>query len=279
MKKLLVGMMVMFASICGANAQTKAIHIEKQGKGQPVLFLPGFITPGTMWNETVQNLKGKNEVHLISYAGFNGLEPIPMPWYATIKDELLKYVQENGLKNIKIVGHSMGGNLAIDLASALGKKVNRVVIVDALACMREVMMPGVPAASLQYESKYNQQMLQATDEMFAKTATMMAQGMTTPAEKQELIKSWILAADRKTYVYGYTDLLKLDVRPQLTSVTAPVLILGAPFPAKEVVLSNFEKQYSGLANKKIEIAPSGKHYIMFDEPQWFCDQLNAFFAK
>jgi len=279
MKKLLVGMMVMYASIYGANAQPKAIHIEKQGKGQPVLFLPGFITPGTVWNETVQNLKGKYEAHLVSYAGFNGLAPIPMPWYETIKNELVAYARDKKLKNIRLVGHSMGGSLALDLAAALGERVDAVVLVDALACFREVMMPGVPATSLQYESKYNQQMLQASDEAFAQTAGMMAQGMTSVPEKQQQIKLWILEADRKTYVYGYTDLLKADARPLLPAIQAPVLILGAPFPSKEAVLPNFEKQFADLANKKIEIAPSGRHYIMFDEPQWFYDQLNAFFAK
>jgi pimeloyl-ACP methyl ester carboxylesterase len=279
MKKLLIGMMVMCASIYGANAQPKAIHIEKQGKGQPVLFLPGFITPGTVWNETFKNLKGKYEAHLVSYAGFNGLEPIPMPWYETIKKELVAYANDNKLKNIRLVGHSMGGGLALEIAAALGERVSAVVLVDALACFREVMMPGVPAASLQYESKYNQQMLQATDEAFAQTAGMMAQGMSVVPDKQQEIKSWIVQADRKTYVYGYTDLLKADARPLLASIQAPVLILGAPFPSKEAVLPNFEKQFADLKNKKIEIAPAGRHYIMFDEPQWFYNQLNTFFAK
>ena len=278
MKKLFAVSMILCATM-GTMAQPKAVHIEKTGKGQPILFLPGFITPGSVWNETVQQLNGKHQVHLVSYAGFNGFEPIPMPWYETIKNELISYAKENKLKNLKLVGHSMGGSLALDLAAALGDRVSAVVLVDALACFREVMMPGVPASSLQYESKYNQQMLQATDEVFLKTASMMAQGMTTPADKQELIKQWIAQADRKTYVYGYTDLLKVDARPLLASIQAPVLILGAPFPSKEVVLPNFEKQYADLKNKRIEIAPAGRHYIMFDEPLWFYDQINAFFAQ
>ncbi len=279
MKKLLVAILILFVPFLVARAQSKAIHIEKFGKGQSIVFLPGFITPGTVWNETVGNLKGKYQVHLVSYAGFNGLAPIPMPWYETIKNHLIAYVKENKLKNVRLVGHSMGGGLALELAAALGDRVSAIVLVDALACFREVMMPGVPASSLQYESKYNQQMLQASDEAFAQTAGMMAQGMTTVPDKQAQIKSWILQADRKTYVYGYTDLLKADARPLLASIQAPVLILGAPFPSKDAVLPNFEKQFADLKKKRIEIAPAGRHYIMFDEPQWFYDQLNAFFAK
>lgn len=261
------------------QAQNPAIKVEKTGKGALVIFLPGFITPGSVWNETIQNLKGNYESHTVSYAGFNGNAPIPMPWYATLKKELVDYIKTNNLTNIKLIGHSMGGNLAVDVAAEVGSAVDRIIIVDALACMRDIMMPGVPAEALAYENPYNKQILEQTDEAFAKNADMMAQGMTSIPEKQALIKSWILEADRTTYAYGYTDLLKLDLRPTLTTIQAPVLILGAPFPSKEVVTPNFEKQYANLANKTLEIAPGGRHFIMFDQPEWFYNQVNAFLAQ
>lgn len=276
MKKLIV--LLLISIVAPALAQP-AFKVDKTGKGMPVLFLPGFMTPGSVWAETAKNLNGKYEAHLISYAGFNGNAPIAMPWYATIKKELVNYVKVNKLKNLKLIGHSMGGNLAVDLAAELGDVVDKIIIVDALACMREVMMPGVPAEALQYESPYNKQMLEMNDDAFQKSAIMMAQGMTTVTEKQELIKSWILETDRKTYVYGYTDLLKLDVRPALAQIKVPALILGAPFPTKEIVLPNFEKQYTNLANKQLEIAPGGRHYIMFDQPEWLYNQINNFLAK
>jgi hypothetical protein len=58
-----------------------------------------------------------------------------------------------------------------------------------------------------------------------------------------------------------------------------VLILGAPFPSKEVVTPNFEKQYANLTNKTLEIAPAGKHFIMFDQPEWLYTQINTFLAQ
>lgn len=273
--------MFLLVVITGSQAfgQFSATRITKSGHGVPILFLPGFITPGSVWDETVKNLKGNYESHLVSYAGFNGIDPIPMPWYDAIKKELIAYVKINKLTHLKLIGHSMGGNLAVDLAAELGSAVDHVIIVDALACMREVMMPGVPVEAFQYESAYNQQMLAQQAEAFQQNASMMAQGMSANAEKHELLKGWILEADRKTYVYGYTDLLKLDVRPALANIKVPVLILGAPFPTKEIVTPAFEKQYATLTNKTIEIAPAGRHFIMFDQPQWLYNQINSFLAK
>ncbi|WP_024771000.1 alpha/beta fold hydrolase [Aquimarina macrocephali] len=260
-------------------SQTSAIKTEIVGQGNPVLFLPGFTTPGSIWNNTVEHLTTKSEAHLISYAGFNGNPPIAMPWYDTIKKELIVYIKDRNLTNVTIIGHSMGGNLAIDLAAALPDTITRLVIVDSIPCMRELMMPGVPESQIQYDSPYNKQMLQTEDTQFKQTATMMAQNMTNNKDKVDVLINWIMEADRKTYVYGYTDLLKLDLRKILNKVTAKTLILGASFPSVEVAKSNYEKQYTTLANKSIKMASNSKHFIMFDQPEWFYTTVNAFLAN
>jgi pimeloyl-ACP methyl ester carboxylesterase len=273
--KNLVFIIALFFTMQLSTAQTKAIEITTEGKGNPVLFLPGFTNPGTIWKATFEQLKTSKKAHFVSYAGFNGLKPIEMPWYATIKKELIAYIKHKDLKNIEIVGHSMGGTLAADIAAEIPERIQKIVLVDALPCMREVMMPGVPAESLQHKSPYNDQMLAMNDKEFASMAGMMAAGMTDNQQKVETVKNWILEADRKTYVYGYTDLLKLDVRPQLAKIHVPVLILGAPAYG-DISKQNMEKQYANLSNKTLKMAPKGKHFIMFDNEEWFYQQLNSF---
>lgn len=278
MKKLITTALFIF-SMSMAHSQTPAIRVEKIGKGTPILFLPGFTTPGSVWKETVNNLNGKYESHLVSYAGFEGLAPIEGPWYETVKAAILDYIKENKLSGINIVGHSMGGNLAVEIAAALPDKVTRVVLVDSLPCMRELMMPGVPASQISYDNPYSKQLLNMTPEAFKQTSTMMAQSMTSTLEKVDTLASWSVKADRKTFVNGYTDLLKLDLRDVLEKISAKTLILGAPFPNKDIVLVNLDKQYSKLPNKTIEVAPAGKHFIMFDQSEWFYNKLNSFLTK
>lgn len=278
MKRLILLAGLLTAAATLAYGQ-KAIYVEKQGSGNPILFLPGFTTPGSVWNETIANLNGNYETHTVSYAGFNGHPPIGTPWYAPIKAELVAYVKKENLQNLTVIGHSMGGNLATELAAELPEYVTGLIIVDALSCMRELMMPGVSAESLQYDSPYNNQMLTMTDEGFKQVATMMAQNMTNNQAKAAEIASWSLAADRETYVYGYTDLLKLDLRPVLSKIQIPTLILGATFPSKEVVKGTFDTQYVNLPNKTIELADNSKHFIMFDQPEWLYSQINAYLTR
>jgi pimeloyl-ACP methyl ester carboxylesterase len=256
--------------------QEKAIKVEVIGEGDPVLFLPGFITPGSVWKETLQNLTIKNESHLFSYAGFNGIDPIEMPWYENVKNAIFSYIEKKDLKDIHIIGHSMGGNLAVDIAARFPKRVKKMIIVDALTCMREVMMPGVAASNLQYESPYNKNLLNMKADQFRGMASNMAGFMTLKKEKVAVLTKWILEADRKTYVYGYTDLLKLDLREKLSAIKTKTLIIGASFPNVAIAKANFVKQYANLSNKTIEMASNSKHFIMFDQPTWFYTKVNTF---
>ncbi len=256
--------------------QTVAIKTVTIGKGKPILFFPGFTVPGSIWKETIENLTLKRKSYLFSYAGFNGNKPIEIPWYSTIKNSIIEYIRVNNLSDIIIIGHSMGGNLAVDIASELPNKVSKIVIVEALPCMRAVMMPNVPAESLYYESPYNKQMLEMDNKQFENMAKMMASNMTLNTEKTDILTSWILEADRKTWVYGYTDLLKLDLRNKLSKIKCETLILGTPYQSKEIAKENYEKQYANLPNKVIKMASNSKHFIMFDQAEWFYKTINDF---
>ena len=278
MMKIFATAFIVFISTV-ALSQQRAITVEKRGQGGPVLFLPGFTSPGRVWDETVQNLQGQKQSHLVSYAGFNGITPIDTPWYSSIKAALLQYIHTEKLSGLTIIGHSMGGTLAIDLAATLPDKVTKIILVDALPCMRALMMPGVKASELQYNSPYNQQMLQMKETAFQNMAGMMAKNMTDNQLKTDTLVQWSVATDRNTFVYGYTDLLRLDLRDDLKKVKAETLILGAPFPSAAAVMPTFEQQYANLAHKTIALAPAGKHFIMFDQPRWFYNKVNAFLYK
>ena len=268
-----------YASNNEISKPSEPIIIETIGQGKPILFLPGFTTPGSIWKETVENLTLERKSYLVSYAGFNGNEPIEMPWYSSIKNSIIEYIKLNNLSDIIIIGHSMGGNLAVDIASELPDNVSKIIIVEALPCMREVMMPNVPAESLYYDSPYNEQMLSMDDQQFNKMAAMMASNMTFNKDKEDVLSNWILAADRKTWVYGFTDLLKLDLRNVLDKVKCETLILGASFPDVKIAKANYESQYSNLSNKTILMASNSKHFLMFDQPEWFYKTVNDFLGN
>ncbi len=274
MKQYITTVIALFLSIV-IFAQTPAIQVKTSGKGQPVFLLPGFTCPGAVWDETVSRLKGDHQFLQVSYAGFGGQAPIETPWYESIKKELMGYITSHKLSAVTIIGHSMGGTLALDLAADLpAGVVKSIVVVDGLPCMRAVMMPGVSGDQLQYKSPYNDQLIAMKEEPFLKNAQMYARQMTNVEGKQAVLTDYAVKADRKTYVYGYTDLLKMDIRPSLSRIKVPALILAASFPNKEMVEKTMNSQFESLPNKTIEIVPESRHFIFFDQSEWFYNRIN-----
>lgn len=269
-------LIIFFILLTGLVNAQKAFEVTISGKGQALIFLPGFTTPGSVWDQTIAALDKNYTVYQFTYAGFGGVAPIELPWYSTLSDQLAAYMESENIKKAIIVGHSMGGMLAIDLAAKVPGRIEKMVLVDALPCIRAVMMPQYTADQIQLESPYTRQMIAMTDSAMRQTATYMAQGMTNSADKYPTLINWILKSDRETYVYGYTELLKLDLRPKLANIETNTLVLAADFPTKEVASQTINAQFQDLKNKEIKIAPGSKHFIMFDQPQWFYDELNAF---
>lgn len=260
-------------------AQSNAYQVKVMGKGSSIVFLPGFTCPGEVWDPTISNLEDEYETHQFTYAGFGGVPEIEFPWYATLVEEISTYIKEADLKNVVIIGHSMGGMLAIDIAAKLPNRIKKMVLVDALPNIREIMMPQVPVEQIVFDNPYNNQMLAASDSALGVTAGYMAMGMSNQTNRHQELIDYILNSDRKTYVYGYTELLRLDLKEKLKDLTTKTLILGADFPSREAVLPNFESQYANLKNKEIKIATNSKHFIMYDQSEWFHQEVNNFLAE
>jgi len=77
-------------------------HVEITGKGEPIIFIPGFTVPGDIWNPIVEELKNNYECHIVTLAGFGGKAPIAFPWLPKINQSLKNYIVENDLENITI---------------------------------------------------------------------------------------------------------------------------------------------------------------------------------
>ena len=114
---------------------------------------------------------------------------------------------------------------------------------------------------------------------FETMATAISRAMSTNTQAQQMIKDWIIQADRKTYVYGYTDYLKLDLREELKQVTVPVTIIAAEKPfGKDMVKQTYASQYTNLSHYDLIIADGAAHFVMFDKPDWFVGQVQQILA-
>lgn len=262
-----------------AQKNNQAIYAQVSGKGQPILLLPGFTVPGDSWQPIVKELETNFECHVITLAGFGGKKAIEFPWLPKVNEALENYISKNNLKNITVIGHSLGGTIAAWLASREKNNIEKIILVDALPAAGALMIPKYNPDYLVYESPFNKQQLNMNSKDFENLANSMAKGMSLNKDAQNNIKKWMLQADRKTYVYGYTDYLKFDIRENLKNIKIPVTLLAAEKPyGKDMVKQTYDKQYKNLANYDFVIAENSAHFIMFDQPEWFLKQIKKSLA-
>ncbi|SFR36188.1 Pimeloyl-ACP methyl ester carboxylesterase [Robiginitalea myxolifaciens] len=261
--------------IAGLNAQSSSFKAEVTGSGPPIVLIPGFTCGASVWDTTVQALSSKYQCHVLTLAGFDGQPPIEFPWLPQIKDDLKTYLAANELENPVVIGHSLGGTLGLWLA-ADGVGLSRLIIVDALPAAGALMIPNFDPDQLAYDSPWNNQLLQMDEQQFAAMAGQMASGMSANPEVHGQLKDWIIEADRKTYVYGYTDYLKLDLREALEQISIPVDILAATLPfGEDTARQNYEQQYAKLQDYRLTFIADSSHFIMYDQPEAFQQNLKS----
>jgi len=271
---------VVFSLSIQAQERNEAIHVKVSGVGSPVLLIPSFTVPGESWEATVRKLEKKYECHVLTLAGFGGKEPIAFPWLPKVNEAIEAYIKKNNLQDLTIIGHSLGGTIAALLASKEDSRLSQIILVDALPAAGAMMFPNFNPENLVYDSPYNSQQLAMEEDAFAQLAGNMASGMSLDKTAQKKIKAWIIAADRKTYVYGYTDYLKLDLREALKNISIPVTILAADRPyGKEIATKTYQSQYANLADYNLIVAENAAHFVMFDKPDWFIEQIQSILSS
>lgn len=263
-----------------SNAQDYPFTVTVEGTGQPILLFPGFTCTDAVWEETVTELSKNYECHIFTFAGFGNVAPIEKPWLPKIKKGIEAYVKDHNLKDTIVIGHSLGGALGLWLVTEKEHPFSRVIVVDALPSTGALMTPNFKSEDMVYESVWNKQMLEMDTVAFDAMATQMAAGMSLNKERHQQIKDWMIQADRETYVYGYTDLLKLDLRGDIANIAIPVSILAAGQPyGLEMAGRTYKEQYSKLKDYDIHFADDAAHFIMYDSPKWFMEKLINSLAK
>lgn len=285
MKRLYAAILAsLFASAPALAAQPSQFSVSVTGQGAPLVLIPGLASPAAVWDGTVDALckRGPYQCHVLHLAGFAGKPAPAQPSLDTVKEELAAYIRARGLHKPVLIGHSLGGFLALRLAADEPALPGRVVVVDALPALGALQAPGVGAEQLrEMAASRRQMMLQQTPEQFQQFSAMSIKTMVTKPEDGARIAGWGQQSDRVTVIQAMTDLLGTDLRQDLKRVTAPVLVLGSwiayrDYTTREVVEATFREQYKYTSKLTLEMADTARHFIMFDDPDWMLARIQPF---
>ena len=110
-----------------------------------MILIPGLQCSGAVWNEAVAHYSDEYQVHVLTIAGFAGEPAIPGLRLSTVRDDLIRYIRENKLDHPVIVGHSLGGFLALWIAATAPDMIDRIVSVDGVPFLPALFNPSATA--------------------------------------------------------------------------------------------------------------------------------------
>lgn len=117
------------------------IHYLHGGCGDPLLVIHGGSEGARAWTKNMEELSHKYTVYIPDLPGFGHSQPMTGDYYIP---ELVDFVDEFshnvGLKSFHLMGHSLGGGIALSYALKFPHKVEKLVLVSSLCLGREIAL-------------------------------------------------------------------------------------------------------------------------------------------
>ncbi len=256
--------------------------------GQPLVFVHGLSGSWPNWLEQLPVLARDHRVIALDLPGFGHspmpAEPISIAGYARLLDRLLG---ELAIDAAAVVGHSMGGFIAAELAIAFPQRVERLVLISAAGISTHGDQGTIRAMSG----------LRRLETILAAGTAWVASKSDTVARRARLREATLrvvmrhpgrlpaaLAAEqlrgagKPGFIQALQDIFEYDVRERLPEIACPTLIVwGADdrlIPVRDAGV--FARLIPD--SRKVVLEDTG-HVAMLEHPATFNALLEDFLAE
>lgn len=253
-----------------APFQPTRFSVQVQGSGPDVILIPGLTAGREVWQATARALPGFR-YHLIQVSGFAG-EPARGnargAVVAPLAEEIARYIADRGLRRPAIVGHSMGGTVAMMIGVRRPGLAGRIMVVDMLP--QPAGLVGGTAADMGPLADSLRGMLDSEGgrRLFASIL-----GSFSPPDTANR------RSDPDVVARAMHELARIDLSADLRRFRTPLTVVYASPDrrAQAAVDGSFAGAYSAAGARLVRIDNSG-HMIMLDQPVRFRQALSDFLA-
>jgi pimeloyl-ACP methyl ester carboxylesterase len=229
------------------------LHYQRAGSGEPVILIHGLSASSRWWRHNVDALAKRFTVYTIDLIGFGRSRGRQRFVLADSAALLARWMESVGIERAHIVGHSMGGYIAAQLAVEHPERILRLVLVDA-------------AVPLPRKSRL-QHLLHLGREM-----------RYTPPQFLHLLATDAALAGPRTVLSAANQLLVADLEPELGKIAAPALIVWGehdPLVPPEIG----DRLAELIPNARRCVIPGSGHKPMLERPEAFNAAVIAFLTE
>lgn len=250
------------------------ISVVARGSGPDVILIPGLAASRGIWTSTAAAVPGYR-YHFVQLAGFagtpaggNGSGSVA----AAAAEEIARYIAARGLVRPAIVGHSMGGSIALMVGARHPEAAGKVMVVDMLPSPRRPF--GVPAPVMKPLARFVGDEMQRADRLRQRLKPFVARfGNADWLESNN---------DAGVVARSVEELMATDLAPELPRIRAPLTIVyacPAALPSACGAVSRiYARAYARHPGTRLVRVERSGHTIMWDQPAAFRAALRTFLA-
>ncbi|HKA86555.1 MAG TPA: alpha/beta fold hydrolase, partial [Haliangiales bacterium] len=112
------------------------VFYHRRGRGRPLVLVHGWMVSHWAWRHVIPSLAGDYDVVAIDLPGFGESDrPSPSEYRydaPAFAETLIGVLDSLAIERATLVGHSMGGGVALYAAARRPERVERLVLIDAL---------------------------------------------------------------------------------------------------------------------------------------------------
>jgi pimeloyl-ACP methyl ester carboxylesterase len=248
------------------------VHYEVYGRGKPVILLHGWLGSWGLWQETMAYLGAFYRTYALDFWGFGESgkkrETYAVQDFVSLVDQ---FMEQLGIANAPLVGHSMGGTVSLLVAMKYPERVSKVVVAGS-------PIVGSSLAPLLKLSGYRAIAFLVFNMMGPFRAWMKyyySRHICSDPRFPEMMDRDLSRTTLESFMRSIASLRRTDLRPSLHQVKVPAL---GVYGAKDKIVHPLQWQpmQAGIPQARIERFPSAGHFMMLEEPTAFSQKLKDF---
>jgi pimeloyl-ACP methyl ester carboxylesterase len=269
---------VIFAILTALNVfgqKSYPFDVKITGTGtNDIILMPGLSCSGEVWNETIDPYQKKYKCHVLTMHGFAETAADSNSNFKNWEKGIVNYINDKKILKPIFIGHSIGGGMALLIASDYPDLLSKIIVVDALPCLGALQNPAFIAEKNPDCSPYVKQFSSLNSEQFYQGQKQMMPNLMADTVHLSQAIDWSVKSDRKTIAEIYCQFLNTDQRESIASIKCPALVLlEAPFAGMKTTI---EEQFKNLKTGQLKYSDKALHFIMYDDTAWYLKQINAF---
>jgi pimeloyl-ACP methyl ester carboxylesterase len=192
------------------------------------------------------------------------------------------YIKSARLNRPALIGHSMGGTIGMMIAARHPQLLSRLMVVDMIPFVGAMFgPPGTTKDSVRPIADRVRDTLAAGKGAAREKAISdtIATMVKTEGRRAEAVRHSV-DSDAGLSARSMHELIVTDLRPELANIKVPVTVLyvRAPnVPFNDEQLDAFYKaSFATVPQAKLKRIPDAYHFIMWDQPEAFANEVKAF---